>query len=51
MIGAAAWHASRSEGAQIGQNIIIGFLLAVVAYGRWKLEPIAPRDQSTARTS
>jgi len=51
MIGAAVWHATRGEGAQIGQNIIIGLLLAFVAYGRWKLEPIAPRDQSTVRTS
>jgi uncharacterized membrane protein len=51
MVGAAVWHATRSEGAQIGQNILIGLLLAFVAYGRWKLEPIPPRDQSTVRTS
>jgi uncharacterized membrane protein len=50
MIGAAVWHATRSEGAQIVQNVVIGLLLAFVAYGRWKLEPIAPRNQDTAPT-
>ena len=51
MIGAGIWHATRSEGPQIAQNVIIGALLAFVAYGRWKLSPIPARDQSTAASS
>lgn len=51
MIGAGIWHTTRSEGTQIAQNVIIGALLAFVAYGRWKLSPIPARDQSTAASS
>lgn len=43
MAGAVIYHAGRGEGASLGQNILIGALLAFVAYGRWKLYPIPPR--------
>jgi VIT1/CCC1 family predicted Fe2+/Mn2+ transporter len=48
MVGAVVWHATRGEGASIAQNVIIGALLASVAYGRWKLYPIAARDEATS---
>jgi len=48
MVGALVWHATRGEGASIAQNVIIGALLAFVAYGRWKLYPIPARDEATS---
>lgn len=44
MIGALIWHATRGEGAQIAQNVIIAAVLAYIAYGRWRLEPIEPKE-------
>lgn len=43
MAGAVVWHASRGEAVSLAQNIIIAAVLAFIAYGRWKLEPIQPR--------
>lgn len=40
MLGAAVWHGSRGEVAQIAQNLIIAGVLGYIAYGRWKLCPI-----------
>lgn len=43
MVGAVVFHADRGEGASIATNVVIGALMAFVAYGRWKLAPIQPR--------
>lgn len=45
MFGAVIFHVDRGEGASIATNVIIGALMAFVAYGRWKLAPIQPRQQ------
>jgi len=44
MFGAVIFHVDRGEGASIATNVIIGALMAFVAYGRWKLAPIQPRQ-------
>lgn len=44
MAGALVWHASRSEGAQIGTNMLMAALVGFVAYGRWKLVPIEAKN-------
>lgn len=36
MIGAITWHASRGEGQQIAQNIVLAAVLGYLAYGRIK---------------
>jgi uncharacterized membrane protein YphA (DoxX/SURF4 family) len=46
MLGAAVWHASRGEGQQIAQNLIIAGVLAYLAYGRWKLSPLPGKPTS-----
>ncbi len=46
MLGAAVWHISRGEPVSVVQNIIIAAILAYVAYGRWKLEPIPERGSA-----
>lgn len=43
MLGAAAWHVGRGEFASIFMNAILGGLAAFVAYGRWKIAPLAER--------
>jgi len=43
MIGAIVWHAGRGETQNIIQNAVLGGLLGFIAYGRWKLEPLAER--------
>lgn len=48
MVGAATWHASRGEFTNIGQNVVIGLLLAFIAYGRGQLRPIKPKDELEA---
>ncbi len=44
MIGALVWHASRGEGQNIGFNVLLALLAAFVAYGRWRLHPLADRN-------
>ena len=44
MIGAMIYHITRSEFSNIGFNLILALLLAFVAYGRWKLSPLADRN-------
>jgi len=44
MIGAVVFHIDRGEGASVGTNVIIGAVLAFIAYGRWKVAPIQPRQ-------
>ena len=48
MIGAAIFHITRGETQNIVQNIILGALLAFVAFGRWKLRPLEDRSSSVA---
>ena len=48
MVGAAIWHASRGEAAQIATNVVLGAVMAYVAYGRWRLAPLAPKAAATA---
>ena len=47
MIFAAIFHLSRGEIGFIAPNIVLLVLAAFVAYGRWKVAPIAPRGAST----
>jgi putative oxidoreductase len=44
MAGAVVYHAGRGEGQSIVSNVIISALMAFVAYGRWKIAPIRPRQ-------
>ena len=44
MVGAVVFHIDRGEGASVLTNVLIGAVLAFVAYGRWRLVPIPPRD-------
>ena len=44
MVGAIVYHAGRGEGPSIATNVIISALLGFVAYGRWKIAPIQPRQ-------
>lgn len=48
MIGALIWHLGRDELANTGPNIINIVLLGYVAYGRWRLAPIASTGEQTA---
>jgi uncharacterized membrane protein len=48
MVGAAVFHITRGEYPSIVQNIILGALLAFVAYGRWKVRPLEDRNPSVA---
>ncbi len=43
MVGAIVYHALRGEWMNITLNIINAAVLLFVAYGRWKLRPIAER--------
>jgi uncharacterized membrane protein YphA (DoxX/SURF4 family) len=43
MVGALVWHLQRGEIQNIFFNIMLALIAAFVAYGRWKLAPIAPR--------
>jgi hypothetical protein len=44
MLGAIVFHATRSEGASIANNVFLAAVLAFIGYGRWKLHPIQPRQ-------
>ena len=48
MIGAAIWHISRGEIQNVLQNVVLGAIMAFIAYGRWKLEPLPGRDAPTS---
>ena len=43
MAGAAATHLARGEFAGLGAPVVIGLLAALIAWGRSKKAPIAPR--------
>ena len=44
MLLAAIFHISRGEFGPVGLNVVLLLLAGFVAYGRWKLAPIAPRS-------
>jgi hypothetical protein len=46
MIGAVIYHTRRGEYQNISLNLVLAALLAFVAYGRWKLKPLADRNTS-----
>lgn len=43
MLGAAVWHISRGEAAQIVLNLINAAVLGFIGYGRQKLHPLEAR--------
>ncbi len=46
MIGAAITHLVRGEYGNIVLNLILFALAAFVAYGRWRMLPVAPRGEA-----
>jgi uncharacterized membrane protein len=44
MVLAIFYHLQRGEIANIGFNVVLALLSAFVAYGRWKIAPIADRS-------
>ena len=40
MVGAAIWHASRGEPANIVNNIVLAAIVGYIGYARWKLTPL-----------
>ncbi|MBC8503422.1 MAG: DoxX family protein [Chloroflexi bacterium] len=44
MVGAIVWHLGRGEAGNIVLNIILVVLISFVAYGRWRLSPLADRS-------
>lgn len=44
MIGAAIYHLTRGEIANIGQNVFLAAISAFIAYGRWQLKPLRARQ-------
>ncbi len=46
MIGAAIWHFSRNEPANIGMNLVLAVLSGFVAYARWKIRPLKAKSNA-----
>jgi len=46
MVGAIVYHATRGEYQNIGLNVLLFAASLFVAYGRWKLVPLADRNQT-----
>jgi len=46
MIGAAVWHLSRNEPANVGMNLVLAVLSGFVAYARWKIRPLKTKSNS-----
>jgi uncharacterized membrane protein YphA (DoxX/SURF4 family) len=44
MVAATVWHVPREEWTQVGITVLDGTLLALIAYGRWRLRPLSPRN-------
>jgi putative oxidoreductase len=44
MIGAIVWHLQRGETSNIMFNVILAIVAGFIAYGRWKLSPLADRS-------
>lgn len=51
MLGAAVWHLSRGEGTNIGLNLVNAAVLGFIAYGRWRLSPLAGGELTADRRS
>jgi uncharacterized membrane protein len=49
MVGAVVYHILRGEYANIGLNLLNAVVLAFVAYGRWRLVPLADRGVHSAQ--
>ncbi len=47
MAGAFVYHVGRDEWASLPGNVLTFLVLGFVAYGRWRLDPIAPRESAT----
>ena len=43
MLGALTWHLQRGETQNIAFNIVLAFIVGFIAYGRWKLSPLADK--------
>jgi uncharacterized membrane protein len=43
MIGAVIWHASRGEGSNIANNVVLAAVVGYIGYARWKLTPLTAR--------
>jgi len=46
MIGAAIWHLTRNEPANIIMNLVLAVLSGFVAYARWKIRPLKTKAHS-----
>ncbi len=44
MVGALTWHIQRGEMQNVAFNVILALLVGFVAYGRWRLSPLADRS-------
>lgn len=40
MVGAAVWHATRGEPANIANNVVLAAIVGYIGYARWKLTPL-----------
>ncbi|MGF1617915.1 MAG: DoxX family protein [Acidimicrobiia bacterium] len=45
MVGAIVWHVGREEFSNIGANVANIVVLSYIAYGRWRLAPLAHRSR------
>ena len=45
MLGAIVWHIQRGETSNIMFNIILAIVAGFIAYGRWRLSPLADRTK------
>ncbi len=48
MLGAVVWHAGRGEMRNVVTNLAVAAVLAVIAWQRWRVHPIAPRREAVA---
>jgi len=46
MLGALTWHLQRGETQNIMFNVVLALIVGFIAYGRWKLSPLADKDAS-----
>jgi len=46
MLGAAVWHVQRGEYLNIAMNLLLAALAGFIAYGRWRLRPLAQKSRS-----
>ena len=44
MLGALTWHLQRGETQNIAFNIVLALIVGFIAYGRWKLSPLADKQ-------